>query len=167
MLGTIEAIQRGLTEDGFVLRYEPGHSDEGLPGGEGVFRSVPSGSSTLFRVPGAEPKPPDLSKGSWPCATTSDCSARNGIPVRPATGQHPAGLRPFALVTTAFQLHRGLADQSNKTIHRRTRREGDVGRPAGRPSRGSPRGLASKPKMAPWCVPGFTATDSLNARMSG
>ncbi|GAB3613665.1 glycoside hydrolase family 15 protein [Humibacter ginsengisoli] len=37
VIGTIEAIQRELTEDGFVLRYRPQASDDGLPGGEGVF----------------------------------------------------------------------------------------------------------------------------------
>ncbi|MGA0566351.1 glycoside hydrolase family 15 protein [Rathayibacter sp. KR2-224] len=37
VIGTIEAIQRELTEDGFVLRYRPQAADDGLPGGEGVF----------------------------------------------------------------------------------------------------------------------------------
>jgi GH15 family glucan-1,4-alpha-glucosidase len=37
--GTIDAIQRNLTRDGFVERYKPkAHNDvDGLPGGEGVF----------------------------------------------------------------------------------------------------------------------------------
>jgi GH15 family glucan-1,4-alpha-glucosidase len=37
VVGTIEAIQRELTQDGFVQRYRPGPADDGLPGGEGVF----------------------------------------------------------------------------------------------------------------------------------
>ena len=37
VVGTIDAIQRELTEDGFVLRYRPQESDDGLPGDEGVF----------------------------------------------------------------------------------------------------------------------------------
>jgi GH15 family glucan-1,4-alpha-glucosidase len=37
VIGTIEAIQRELTEDGLVLRYRPQAADDGLPGGEGVF----------------------------------------------------------------------------------------------------------------------------------
>lgn len=37
VLGTIDAIQKELTEDGFVLRYRPEVSDDGLPGTEGVF----------------------------------------------------------------------------------------------------------------------------------
>lgn len=37
VIGTIEAIQQDLTNDGFVRRYKPEESDDGLPGGEGVF----------------------------------------------------------------------------------------------------------------------------------
>jgi GH15 family glucan-1,4-alpha-glucosidase len=37
--GTVDAIQRDLVADGFVLRYKPGAgaSDDGLPGDEGAF----------------------------------------------------------------------------------------------------------------------------------
>lgn len=37
VIGTIEAVQRELTQDGFVLRYRQDQSDDGVPGGEGVF----------------------------------------------------------------------------------------------------------------------------------
>jgi len=35
--GTVETIQRELTQDGLVLRYRTEGSDDGLPAGEGVF----------------------------------------------------------------------------------------------------------------------------------
>ena len=35
--GTVAAIERGLLRDGFVLRYDTGLSDDGLPAGEGLF----------------------------------------------------------------------------------------------------------------------------------
>jgi GH15 family glucan-1,4-alpha-glucosidase len=35
--GTIRAIERNLVEDGFVLRYKPELSGDGLPGSEGAF----------------------------------------------------------------------------------------------------------------------------------
>ena len=35
--GTIQAIERGLIRDGFVLRYDTHETDDGLPPGEGVF----------------------------------------------------------------------------------------------------------------------------------
>lgn len=37
VIGTIDAIQRELSRDGFLLRYQPEDSDDGLPGDEGVF----------------------------------------------------------------------------------------------------------------------------------
>jgi GH15 family glucan-1,4-alpha-glucosidase len=39
VIGTIEAVQRELTRDGFVLRYDPDADGgvDGLPGGEGAF----------------------------------------------------------------------------------------------------------------------------------
>ena len=36
-VNTVDAIQRELTEDGFVLRYRTEHKVDGLPGDEGVF----------------------------------------------------------------------------------------------------------------------------------
>lgn len=36
-VGTVEAIERDLTSDGFVLRYRTGETDDGLPSDEGVF----------------------------------------------------------------------------------------------------------------------------------
>jgi GH15 family glucan-1,4-alpha-glucosidase len=37
VIGTVDAIQRDLTRNGFVERYRPHESVDGLPGGEGVF----------------------------------------------------------------------------------------------------------------------------------
>jgi GH15 family glucan-1,4-alpha-glucosidase len=37
VIGTVDAVRRELTQDGFVLRYRPEASDDGLPGSEGVF----------------------------------------------------------------------------------------------------------------------------------
>ncbi|MGH3675700.1 MAG: glycoside hydrolase family 15 protein [Mycobacterium sp.] len=35
--GTVDAVQAELCQDGFLLRYRPDKTDDGLPGGEGVF----------------------------------------------------------------------------------------------------------------------------------
>ena len=37
MRGTVEAIQRELMQDGFVMRYRTEETDDGLPSGEGAF----------------------------------------------------------------------------------------------------------------------------------
>lgn len=37
IVGTVEAIEKGLMKDGFVQRYDPSDTDDGLSGGEGEF----------------------------------------------------------------------------------------------------------------------------------
>jgi GH15 family glucan-1,4-alpha-glucosidase len=37
IIGTVEAIERGLISDGLVRRYDTAKSDDGLPVGEGMF----------------------------------------------------------------------------------------------------------------------------------
>jgi GH15 family glucan-1,4-alpha-glucosidase len=37
VIGTVEAVQRELCVDGFLLRYDTRESDDGLPAGEGAF----------------------------------------------------------------------------------------------------------------------------------
>ena len=37
MQGTIQAIEKNLMQDGFVLRYKPEHTNDGLAGTEGAF----------------------------------------------------------------------------------------------------------------------------------
>ena len=37
VVGTVDAIQRELVQDGFVLRYPTDEGDDGLPPGEGAF----------------------------------------------------------------------------------------------------------------------------------
>jgi GH15 family glucan-1,4-alpha-glucosidase len=37
IVGTVNAVQRDLTRDGLLLRYDPQASDDGLPGDEGAF----------------------------------------------------------------------------------------------------------------------------------
>jgi GH15 family glucan-1,4-alpha-glucosidase len=37
MLGTIAAVEKRLFVDGFLRRYDPATSPDGVPGGEGVF----------------------------------------------------------------------------------------------------------------------------------
>jgi GH15 family glucan-1,4-alpha-glucosidase len=37
IVGTIDAIQKGLTRDGLIARYDPAQSSDGLSGGEGAF----------------------------------------------------------------------------------------------------------------------------------
>ena len=37
VVGTVDAVQREIRADGFILRYDTRHADDGLPPGEGAF----------------------------------------------------------------------------------------------------------------------------------
>src|SRR6476660_3984158 len=50
------------------------------PVGKVCFSPAPSGSSTHYTSPSNKPKPPNYSNDCLLCATTSDCSAKNGTP---------------------------------------------------------------------------------------
>src|SRR6476620_10189649 len=50
------------------------------PVGKVCFSPAPSGSSTHYTSPANKPKPPNYSNDCLLCATTSDCSAKNGTP---------------------------------------------------------------------------------------
>ena len=95
VIGTIDAIQRELTEDGFVLRYRPAESDDGLPGDEGVFLACSFWLvEALLGAGRAAGRPRNCSSGCWRCATTSACSARNGA--SRAAGSWATRRRPSA-----------------------------------------------------------------------
>ena len=79
VIGTIDAVQRELTQDGFVRRYKPEESDDGLPGEEGVFIACSFWLVEALLGAGRRQRPRTSSSGSWRCATTSDSSARSGM----------------------------------------------------------------------------------------
>ena len=96
VIGTIDAIQRELTEDGFVLRYRPADSDDGLPGDEGVFLAC---SFWLVEALLGRGPPP---AGHRAVRTAAGAAQRRGPaergvggPERPASGKHTPGLQPL------------------------------------------------------------------------
>ena len=50
--GTVEAIERGLMQDGFVLRYRAEHAPDGLEGEEGAFIACSFWLATAYHVLG-------------------------------------------------------------------------------------------------------------------
>lgn len=78
VLGTIAAIQRELTEDGLVKRYDTGGSDDGLSGGEGLFLACSFWLVDALPLAGQDAEATALFERLLTCATTSVCSARSG-----------------------------------------------------------------------------------------
>jgi GH15 family glucan-1,4-alpha-glucosidase len=117
VIGTIDAIQRELTEDGFVLRYRPQDSDDGLPGGEGVFLACSfwmvdallgagrrAEATALFERLLALRNDVGLLSEEW------DAQAGRQL------GNTPQAFSHFGLVLSALQLHHGKAHHSNVPI---------------------------------------------------
>ncbi len=137
VIGTIDAIQRELTEDGFVLRYRPQDSDDGLPGGEGVFLACSfwmvdallgagrrSEATALFERLLALRNDVGLLSEEW------DAHAGRQL------GNMPQAFSHFGLVLSALQLHHGKAHHSNVPI-------------GGVPASGSPSAGSGSPSGSP------------------
>ena len=81
--GTIEAIERELMQDGFVLRYRPQETGvDGLPGNEGVFLPCSFWLADCWHLLGRKKKRANCSSGCSMCATILDCSRKSTIRAR-------------------------------------------------------------------------------------
>ena len=117
VLGTIAAIQNELTEGGFVKRYETSTSDDGLPGGEGLFLACSFWLVDALHLAGQQTEATQLFERLL--------ALRNDVGLLseewdPHTGRHlgntPQAFSHFPLVTSALQLHAGRAHHSNHPI---------------------------------------------------
>ncbi len=105
MTATIEAIERDLTEDGFVHRYDTGVTDDGLPGDEGTFTLCSFWLADCLHQLGRE----DDARALFDrlCATANDVGllAEQWDPkAGRQLGNFPQAFSHTGLVNTAFRL---------------------------------------------------------------
>ncbi|GAA4025587.1 glycoside hydrolase family 15 protein [Arthrobacter methylotrophus] len=117
VIGTIDAIQRELTEDGFVLRYRPADSDDGLPGREGVFLACSFwmvdallGAGRHAEATALFERLLGLSNDVGLLSEEWDANAGRQL------GNMPQAFSHFGLVLSALQLHHGKVHHSNAPI---------------------------------------------------
>jgi GH15 family glucan-1,4-alpha-glucosidase len=107
VLATIDAIQRDLTVDGFVLRYRTESSDDGLPGTEGVFLACSFWLVDALRGAGREAEATALFGRLLGLRNDVGLLAEEWDP---ATGRHlgnmPQAFSHFSLVVSAMRLAR-------------------------------------------------------------
>ena len=86
IIGTVEAVQRELMVDGFVLRYPTSDGDgvDGLPAGEGTFLLTTFWLVDNLALIGRDDEAESSSSGSAASTTTSACSPRSTT--RPRNG---------------------------------------------------------------------------------
>jgi GH15 family glucan-1,4-alpha-glucosidase len=117
VIGTIDAIQRELTEDGFLLRYRPEISDDGLPGGEGVFLACSFWLVEALLGAGRHRQATELFERLL--ALRNDVgllSEEWGVQSARHLGNTPQAFSHFALVTSALELQQHRTRRSNKPL---------------------------------------------------
>ena len=117
VIGTIDAIQRELTEDGFVLRYRPEISDDGLPGGEGVFLACSFWLVEALLGAGRHGQATELFERLLVLRNDVGLLSEEwGVQTARHLGNTPQAFSHFALVTSALELHQHETRQSNRPL---------------------------------------------------
>jgi GH15 family glucan-1,4-alpha-glucosidase len=109
MVGTVEAIQRELTVDGFVRRYGEEAADvDGLPGGEGVFLACSFWLADVLALQGRRAEARQLFERLLELRNDVGLFAEEYDPfAKRQLGNFPQALTHLALVNTAFILEEG------------------------------------------------------------
>jgi len=115
--GTILAIQRDLTEDGFVKRYQTGESDDGLPGGEGLFLACSFWLVDALHLAGDQIQATQLFERLLALRNDVGLLSEEWDPTAGRQlGNTPQAFSHFPLVTSALQLHAGSPKHSSQLI---------------------------------------------------
>jgi GH15 family glucan-1,4-alpha-glucosidase len=106
--GTVDAIRAGLTCDGFVRRYDTGHTDDGLPAGEGVFLPCSFWLVDNLCMLGEHDEAVERFERLLGCCNDVGLLAEE---IDPVTGAHlgnfPQAFTHVALIDSAINLTRG------------------------------------------------------------
>ncbi|RKR20891.1 GH15 family glucan-1,4-alpha-glucosidase [Arthrobacter oryzae] len=129
IIGTIDAVQSELTHDGFLRRYLPSESDDGLPGDEGVFLACSFWLVEALIGAGRRHEARELFERLL--ALRNDVgllSEEWGVEAGRQLGNTPQAFSHFALVMSALDLHDDGVRRSDAPTP-----PGPAGSSAGRP----------------------------------
>jgi GH15 family glucan-1,4-alpha-glucosidase len=116
VLGTIAAVERHLLRDGFVLRYDTGRSDDGLPAGEGAFLACSFWLADAYLLTGRVDEARRLFERLVGLCTDLGLLAEEyGVARGRLVGNFPQAFSHIALVNTAHNLSR-----ATKPAHQRS-----------------------------------------------
>jgi GH15 family glucan-1,4-alpha-glucosidase len=115
---TIEAIERELMPDGFVLRYDTSKVNDGLPPGEGVFLACSFWMVDCLKAIGREHDAHKLFKRLLSlCNDVGLLSEEYDIQRKRLVGNFPQAFSHIALMNAAFDLEG--RDGARRRAHRR------------------------------------------------
>ncbi|HEY9482935.1 MAG TPA: glycoside hydrolase family 15 protein [Micromonosporaceae bacterium] len=117
--GTIDAIQREITQDGLVMRYRPGPSDDGLPGGEGIFVACSFWLVDALHAAGRETEAVELFERLLGLRNDVGLLSEEWDPVaKRQLGNTPQAFSHFPLVVSGLQLQTRIPRRSDQMLHR-------------------------------------------------
>ncbi|HEX6636608.1 MAG TPA: glycoside hydrolase family 15 protein [Steroidobacteraceae bacterium] len=106
--GTVDAIGRELMEDGFILRYRPAHTNDGMPGAEGAFLACSFWYADNLALLGRRAEAEEMFERLLACRNDVGLLAEEYDPrARRQLGNFPQAFSHVALVSTAYNLERG------------------------------------------------------------
>jgi len=122
IIGTVEAIEKHLTQDGFVLRYNTNTSSDGLPQGEGAFLAcsfwLVSNLVLIGRVDDARQHFERLLTLRNDLGLLSE---EYDVKQQRLVGNYPQAFSHIALIGAAYMLerqgHRRLTGASSNAVH--------------------------------------------------
>jgi GH15 family glucan-1,4-alpha-glucosidase len=105
--GTVAAVERGLLHDGFVLRYNTEHTDDGLKGSEGAFLACSFWLADNYAFAGRQREAEDLFARLLSIRNPLGLLAEEYDPARQRqVGNFPQGFSHLALIWTAELIDR-------------------------------------------------------------
>ena len=117
VIGTVDAIQQHLTDDGFVLRYHPQASNDGLPGTEGVFLACSFWLADALLGIGRHREATELFERLLALRNDVGLLSEEWDPkARRQLGNTPQAFSHFPLIHCALQLHEGHSRHSNAPL---------------------------------------------------
>jgi GH15 family glucan-1,4-alpha-glucosidase len=115
--GTVEAIGRELTEDGFVLRYRTGPSDDGLPGSEGVFLACSFWMVDALHAIGREEAAVELFERLLELRNDVGLFSEEWDPkAKRQLGNTPQAFSHFPVIVSGLQLHARRHRRSDQPV---------------------------------------------------
>ena len=115
VVGTVDAVEQRLTQDGFVLRYRTDSGGDGLPGGEGVFLACSFWLVDALLGAGRRQDATDLFERLLSLRNDVGLLSEEWDPVtKRQLGNTPQAFSHFPLVMSGLQLHAGQPHRSNR-----------------------------------------------------
>ncbi len=123
--GTVEQIEKHLVDGGFVLRYDSNATDDGLPGGEGVFLACSFWLADNYVLAGRHDDALKLFERLLSLRNDVGLLSEEYDPGRKRqVGNFPQAFSHIALISTAFNLSHIQAPSTPHPAEQR-RRDGD------------------------------------------